>query len=110
MSVRLYLPTDTVTGDRIDFERAADFLELTAFLSTDGTATTSDLANSADIAASEDHSDLHEEMETGQDDLVAGTVNRLDHRSRVLGVTYPFCLDEGGDILSQNHALANHRV
>lgn len=100
MSVRLYLPTDTVTGDRIDFERAADFLELTAFLSADGTATTSDLANSADIAASEDHSDLHEEMETGQDDLVAGTVNRLDHRSRVLEGTYPFCLDEGGDILS----------
>lgn len=100
MTARLYLPTDTVTGDRIDFDRAADFLELTALLSSDGTATTSDLANSADIAASEDHSDLHEEMETGQDDLVSGTVNRIDHRGRILGATYPFSLDEGGDILS----------
>ena len=100
MTTRLYLPVDAVTGDDTDFDRAADFLELAAFFAEEGTVATSDLANSADIGASEDYADLQDEMESGNEDLVSGTVNRIDHRSRVLRVTYPFCLDEGGDILS----------
>ena len=100
MTARLYLPTDSVTGGRIDFDRAADFLELTAFFANDGTVATSDLANSAAIGAPEDHVDLQDEMENGEEELVSGTVNRLDGRNRALGPTYPFCLDGGGDILT----------
>lgn len=100
MTARLYLPTDTVTGAAIDFERAADFLELTAFFAIDGTAATSDLANTATIGAPEDHADLHDEMENGEEEIVSGTVNLLDRRHRVLGSTYPFHLDGGGDILT----------
>ena len=100
MTPRLYLPTDTVTGRRIDFERAADFLELAAFFSDDGDVLTSELANSASIGAPEDHTDLQAEMENSEEEIVSGTVNRLDHRERVLGSIYPFCLDNGGDILT----------
>lgn len=100
MTARLYLPTDTVTGAEIDFERAADFLELTAFFAVDGIAATSALANIAAIGAPEDHADLRDEMESGEEEIVSGTVNRLDHRHRVLGSTYPFHLDDRGDILT----------
>lgn len=100
MTPRLYLPIDTVTGDGIDFERAADFLELVAFFSDDGTVLTSELANSASIGASEDHADLHDEMENGEEEIVSGTVNRLDRRQRSLDRTYPFRIDEGGDTLT----------
>ena len=33
MTPRLYLPNDEVTGRKIDFDLAADFLELSAFFS-----------------------------------------------------------------------------
>lgn len=100
MTPRLYLPIDAVTGGGIDFDRAADFLELAAFFSNDGTVLTSELANSASIGASEDHADLQDEMENGEEELVSGTVNRLNHRRRVLAGTYPFRIDEDGDILT----------
>lgn len=100
MTPRLYLPADSVTGVNIDFDRAADFLELAAFFSEDGIVTTSDLANSADIGAPEDYTDLHDEMESGNENIVSGTVNMIDYRNRLLGSTYPFNLDAGGDILT----------
>lgn len=100
MTPRLYLPIDAVTEGRIDFDRAADFLELAAFFSDDRPVLTSDLANSASIGASEDHTDLQDEMENGEEEIVSGTVNRLDRRHRVLGRTYPFRIDAGGDLLT----------
>lgn len=90
----------SVTGVNTDFDRAADFLELAAFFSEDGIVTTSDLANSADIGAPEDYTDLHDEMESGNENIVSGTVNLIDYRNRLLGSTYPFNLDAGGDILT----------
>ena len=100
MTCSLYLPTDVVAGDPIDFERAADFLELVAFFSNDSQASTSDLANTASIGAAEDHVDLQDEMESGEEEIVSGTVNCIDLRNRMLGRSYPFCLDTGGDILT----------
>lgn len=100
MTSSLYLPTDVVTGRTIDFDRAADFLELGAFFSDDSTVATSDLANSASIAAAEDFADLEDEMNNGDEEIVSGTVSRLDQRARVVGPCYPFSLDDGGDILT----------
>ena len=100
MTSPLYLPTDIVSGSPIDFDRAADFLELAAFFSTDATVATSDVANTASIAAAEDHADLDDEMHNGEEEIVSGTVNRLDSRRRVLGSSYPFSLDQEGDLLT----------
>ena len=83
MTSSLYLPTDSVTGRAIDFDLAADFLELAAFFSADSTVATSDLANTASIAAAEDHVDLEDEIDNGEEEIVSGAVNRLDLRARV---------------------------
>lgn len=100
MSPRLYLPADTVSRDTTDFERAADFLELAAFFADDGNVLTSELTNSASIGAPEDYTDLQDEMESGEENIVSGTIVRLECRERALGSTYPFHLDDGGDILT----------
>ena len=100
MTGGLYLPTDVVTGHKIDFDRAADFLELSAFFSPYEMSLTSELANAASIGAAEDHADLQDEMENGEEEIVSGTVNRIDSRQRALGCAYPFDLDNAGDVLS----------
>ena len=108
MTCSLYLPIDEVTGKNVDLDRAADFLELAAFFSKNSMAMTSDLANEvsigaeneASIGAEEDHVDLDAEMKYGEEDLVAGAVNRIKERRRTLDASYPFELDSGGDILS----------
>ena len=67
MTSSLYLPTDAVNGPAIDFDLAADFLELAAFFSAfsaDSTVATSDLANTTSIAAAEDHIDLEKDTNT----------------------------------------------
>ena len=69
MTSSLYLPTDALTGRAIDFDLAADFLELAAFFSADSTVATSDLANTASIAAAEDHIDLEDEIDNGEEEI-----------------------------------------
>lgn len=100
MTSSLYLPIDAVTGRAIDFDLAADFLELAAFFSAESTVATSDLANTTSIAAAEDHVDLEDEINNGEEEIVSGAVNRLDLRARLVGSSYPFFLDDGGDILT----------
>ena len=96
----LYLPIDAVTGSSIDFDRAADFLELSAFFAENSMVLTSGLANEASIGAAEDHADLEDEMQNGEEELVHGTVNQIDSRQHALCSAYPFRLDSGGDSLT----------
>ena len=100
MTPRLFLPPDAVAGSPIDFDLTADFLELSAYFSDESRALTSDLANEASIGAAEDHADLDGEMTGGEEEIVSGTVERLDARRRILESAYPFRLDDGGDILT----------
>lgn len=86
MNPALYLPLDEMTSDV-----AADFLELSAFFSNGATALTSDLTSGPSIATAE---------ESGEEELVFSTVNRIETRRRVLGSAYPFNLDGDGDILT----------
>ena len=105
MTDSLYFPIDEVTGASIDFDRAADYLELTAFFSVDSTALASDLANQAGIGAADDHANLDEEMQNGDEDLVTSTVTRIAARCETLGPhAYPFGLDARGEILTCNLA------
>ena len=102
MTPRLFLPPDAVTGRNVDFDLAADFLELSAFFSDESGVLTSDLANEASIGAAEDHADLDDEMRHGEEEVVSGAVACIDTRRRVLDDAYPFHLDGGGDVLTCN--------
>ncbi|MDE0459128.1 MAG: hypothetical protein OXI15_17665 [Chromatiales bacterium] len=105
MTDSLCFPIDEVTGASIDFDRAADYLELTAFFSDDSTALASDLANQTGIGAADYHADLDEEMQSGEEDLVPSTVTRIENRRETLGSSaYPFDLDARGEILTCNFA------
>ena len=100
MTTSLCLPIDELTGDSIDFDRAADYLELTAFFADDLMALASDLTNQTEIGAEEGHGDLDEEMRGGEEDLVASTVTRIESRRESLGsAAYPFDLDARGEVL-----------
>ena len=104
MTPRLFLPLDAVTGRHVDFDLAADFLELAAFFSDEARALTSDLASEASIGAAEDHADLDGEMRRGEEEVVSGAVERIEERRRVLDGAYPFHLDGGGDVLTCDFA------
>ena len=98
-----FLPIDEVTGQSVDFDRTADYLELKAFFSNDSTVLASDLADLARIGAEDDHADLDEEMQRAEDDLVSSTVTRIKERRRMLSASaYPFSLDERDEILICN--------
>ena len=94
----LYLPIDVLTGSSIDFDRAADFLELSSFFADDSMVLTADLANEASIGAEEDHADVDQEMRYGEE-LISGTIDRIEARQRALRSAYPFELDSCGDVL-----------
>ena len=96
----LYLPMDEVTGPSIDTDRAADFLELNAFVATDSSVRTSELAGTVSVGAAEDHHDVDGEMQEGEEDIVRETVDRIESRLSALGEAYPFALDASGDVLT----------
>lgn len=103
----LYLPIDDLTGPSIDTDRAADYLELRAFFSNDSTVLASELANQAGIGAADDHADLDEEMQSGEENVVSTTITRIENRCRILRFSanssaYPFDLDERGEVLTCN--------
>ena len=100
MTRNLHLPLDEVTGERIDFDRAADFLELSAFFSKNCKVPTSELADEASIAGEEGLADVDAEITHGGEELIFGATNRIDKRCRTLGPAYPFQLDGKGEILS----------
>jgi len=101
MTGSLCFPIDEVSGVSIDFDRTADFLELSAFFANDSTVLVSDLVNQSGIGAEADAADLDEELESGQEDLVASTVDRIESRQEALdSYAYPFNLDARGEILT----------
>lgn len=99
MAVELYFPQDEIDAGKPNFDMAADYLELTAFFSEQARSFTKDLINATEIGAEEDYSDVDEEM-TDREEIVSGAVRRIDGRHRALGSSYPFALDENGDVLT----------
>lgn len=87
-----------MTGQRIDYDLAADIVELNAFFAESGQAFTNDLVNAAEIGADEEYADVDEEIRT-REEVVSGAAERIAERSRFLGPAYPFSLDDEGDVL-----------
>ncbi len=97
--VELYFPHDEIDAKNPNFDLAADYLELTAFFSNLSRSFTTDLINATEIGAEDDYGDVDEEM-TQREEIVSGAVARIDGRRRALGSSYPFALDESGDVLT----------
>ena len=99
VAVELYFPHDEIDTKNPNFDLAADYLELTAFFSDQSRAFIKDLINAAEIGAEDDYSDVDEEM-TDREEILSGAVIRIDGRRHALGKSYPFILDENGDVLT----------
>ena len=99
MAIELYFPHDEMDTKKPNFDLAADYLELTAFFSEECRAFTKDLINATEIGAEDDYETVDEEM-TEREEIVSGAVRRIDGRREALGGSYPFTLDENGDVLT----------
>ena len=99
MNVPLYLPIDEINAHKPDHDLAADYLEITAFFSKEGQAFTKDLVNASEIGAEEDYSDVNDEV-TNREEIISGAISRIAGRRRALGASYPFNLDDNGDLLT----------
>lgn len=96
----LILPLDEVTGRRINVDLAADYLELTAFFAVDDVGRASDLANAASVGPEEALEELQDEMDHGEEEIVASAVACIKRRQDVLDLAYPFDLDGEGSTLT----------
>ena len=96
----LNLPIDEISGRGIDLDRAADFLELSAFFSRDGSVMSSVLAGPLSIGGEEDYEGLEEEMKLEEGELLCNdAVLRLAERRHMLGNSYPFSIDSEGSMV-----------
>ena len=100
MTRPLYFPIDSVTGQSIDFDITADFLELSAFFTDTDMVPTSDLVSEAELGAADDQTDVPEEKQTNVEEIVTGTVKRIETRQKALDSAYPYELDSDGTILT----------
>lgn len=102
----LHLPIDEIVGrSAVNYNIAADFLELAAFLSRESTVATSAVINEASIGASEDYGSLTEELLGNaelpyEEELLCGVAERIGERQETLGISYPFRLDPSGDVVA----------
>ena len=94
MSTTLYLPPDEPDPDL-----AADYLELKAIFSEESQSFSQDIVDTLDLAADWQFSDVDSEMRN-REEIADGAVARMASRRRVLAATYPFELDDGGNVIS----------
>ena len=99
MSVGLNLSTDAFAGNRYDFDLAADYLELKAFFSPDNQALSQDITDALELAAEMDYEGVDEELKE-RGEAASGAVGRISERCRVLADTYPFEVDEEGEVIN----------
>ena len=95
----LYLPSDEFDSDSPpNLDLAADFLELNALLSKDGQSLSEDIVNALELAAETDYKDLDDEIEV-REEVATAAVARMASRKRVLATSYPFDIDDAGDVI-----------
>lgn len=99
MSVTLYLPPDTFSGNRNDPDLAADYLELTAFFSSGHQALSQSITEALELAAEEDYETIEEELQA-REEAASSAIARIGQRQRVLGDAYPFDIDDSGDVVT----------
>ena len=100
MTGGVYLPTDEFTGKGPpDFDLAADYLELVAFLSGDGQSFAQYIIDALEQTADGDFVDVDDEI-CRRESISSGAINRIAFRKEILKESYPFELDKDGDIVT----------
>lgn len=99
MSANLYFPSDLFSAGKINYDVAADFLELLAFFSSEKYSLTSEIINASEISADENYEDVDAEIEN-REEVSSGAILAIQSRMKCLTTSYPFELDEKGDVLS----------
>ena len=105
------LPSDVV-GSTPDLDRAADYLELAAFFARDGRTLSSKLADSVLDEPKQNNDEgnpesqelsegdrLSAETQSDKDELVPLAIEQIANRRKVLGLAYPFHIEEDGDTI-----------
>ena len=99
MNPVLYFPSDEfAAGKSLDMDLAADFLELNALFSKDGQSYSEEIVNALELAAETEYVNVDDEVRT-REEVAAGAVNRMASRKRVLATSYPFDIDDSGDVI-----------
>ena len=99
MKYDIYLPLDEMGAKKINFDVAADYLEIKSVFSENSVSFTKDLVNTSEIGAERDYADVDEEM-TNREEIVSGAVLKISERRNALECEYPFQLDQNGDMLT----------
>ena len=100
MSATVYLPPDEFGGTKQpNLDLAADYLELKAIFSKEKESFSQDIIDALDFAADSELADVDAEMKN-REEVADGAVARMASRKRVLAATYPFELDDRGDVIS----------
>lgn len=96
----VYLPADEFGGSGpINYNVAADFLELEAFFSEEKYALISLIATELEMARDGDFDTVDEEI-TERDDVAAGAALFVSNRKRALAEAYPFDISEDGRLVT----------
>ena len=100
MTAAPYFPADAFSdGSAPDLDLAADYLELKAAFSEDGQSFSQDIISAMELAADEDYLNVEDEI-IRREDIATKAVTRLESRKRALAESYPFDIDDDGDVIS----------
>lgn len=99
MSTVIYFPADEFTkGPSRDIDLAADFLELNAVFSKECQSLSQDIVDALESAAEAEYESVEAEIEV-REDIAAQAVACMSFRNRVLSTSYPFEVDDNGEVI-----------
>lgn len=99
MSHPLYLPSDEFRDtDVSNLDLAADYLELNAILSKDGQSFSEYIVDALEDTAESNFTDVDEEIRV-REEIASEAVARMSSRKLVLRESYPFDIDDGGNVI-----------
>ena len=99
MNPILNFPFDEfAVGESIDIDIAADYLEMSALFSKESQSFSEDIVNALEIAADWEYDDVNAEVIT-REEVAERAVARMASRKSALAKSYPFEIDENGDVI-----------
>lgn len=95
----LYLPSDEfAAGKSIDIDIAADYLELSALFSKESQSFRTDIVSALEFAADKEWVDVDAEVKA-REEVADRAVDRIASRKGFLAASYPFEIDDYGDVV-----------
>lgn len=95
MTDSLYLPVDEINSGTPNLDLAADYLELSAYLSSESCALVQSLRAETGTVSGNDRGDVDAQIKN-MEEVMDGTRKRIRRRMKALGKAYPFTLTRNG--------------